>query len=122
MIFEHLSKYKIILLIISIAFLIAGILFSPIIFQEGNPCPQIRGMIELNLIGKDIIELSANKYMTKSENGFDIIKSFMEQKGYDFIEQMGSGYIFRSAEGKNAVAVHKYYSRHYSLWKISEND
>lgn len=45
----------------------------------------------------------------------------MKERGYDFTEQMGSGYLFKSQTGASAVATHRYYSRYYSLWTITEN-
>jgi hypothetical protein len=98
-------------------------LYSPVIFQEGNPWPQIKGIIELNFTGKDIVGLSRTEtiYMTKSGSGQETLKDFMESKGYEYKEQMGSGYLFESPTGQSAVATHKYYSRYYSLWNITEN-
>ncbi|MDD4996387.1 MAG: hypothetical protein PHW15_02890 [Patescibacteria group bacterium] len=125
MIFEHQSKNKEILLFISLIVLILGIFaffYSPIIFQEGNPWPQIKGIAQLSFGNKDVVKLDIgeNKYITKSNNS-EIIKSFMKDKGYDFTEQMGSGYLFKSSAGANAVAIHRYYSRYYSLWSITES-
>jgi len=126
MIFENQSKNKKVLLIISLIILIVGIsalLYSPVIFQEGNPWPQVKGIAQLNFTGKDMVKLSSeeNRYMTKSKNGAEVIKEYVEDKGYNFTEQMGSGYLFQSITGESAVATHKYYSRFYSLWKITEN-
>ncbi len=125
MIFEHSSKNKKILLITSLIILVLGIFiffYSPIIFQEGNPWPQIKGIAKLIFGNEDIIKLDIgdNKYITKSNN-LGIIKSFMKDKGYEFTEQMGSGYFFESQTGVGAVVVHRYYSRYYSLWSITEN-
>jgi len=125
MIFEHLSKNKKILLFISVAILIVSafvFLYSPVIFQEGNPCPEIKGIVQLKFGGKDIVQLSGsdNKFMTESKNG-TMIHDFMKTKGYEFAGQMGSGYFFKSSTGQSAVATHKYYSRYYSLWTITEN-
>lgn len=125
MIFGHFFKNKIVLLI---AFLIISVLgvfmifYSPVIFQEGNPWPQIKGIAQLNFGNKDVVKLDIgeNKYITKSNN-LEIIKSFMKDKGYEFTEQMGSGYLFKSNAETSAVAVHRYYSRFYSLWSITEN-
>jgi hypothetical protein len=58
--------------------------------------------------------------MTESKNG-TTIHDFMKDRGYEFTGQMGSGYFFESATGQNAIATHKYYSRYYSLWTITEN-
>jgi hypothetical protein len=124
MIFEHYSKYKKILLIIFAALLIVGVcvfLYLPVIFQEGNPWPEIKGIAQLEFGGKDIVQLSGldNKFMTESKNG-TVIHDFMKTKGYEFTEQMGSGYFFKSSTGQSAVATHKYYTRFYSLWSITE--
>jgi len=125
MIFEYSSKNKKVLLIISLIILLLGVFMlfcSPVIFQEGNPWPQIKGIIQLKFSGVGIVQLSGsdNKFMTESKNGM-MIHNFMKTKGYEFTEQMGSGYFFKSPTGQSAVATHKYYSRYYSLWTITEN-
>jgi len=125
MIFEHQSKNKKILLIASFAVLAIGFLafmYSPVIFQEGNPWPEIKGIVQLKFSGKDIVQLSGsdNKFMTESKNG-TMIHDFMKDRGYEFTGQMGSGYFFESRAGQKAIATHKYYSRYYSLWTITEN-
>ncbi|MFA6919142.1 MAG: hypothetical protein WC244_03490 [Patescibacteria group bacterium] len=125
MIFEHQLKNKKILLLILAVILIIGVFlffYSPVIFQEGNPWPQIKGVIQLKFSGADIVQLSGsdNKFMTESKNGM-MIHNFMKTKGYEFTEQMGSGYFFKSQTGASAVATHRYYSRYYSLWTITEN-
>jgi hypothetical protein len=117
---------KKILFIFLSALLIFGlflVFYSPVIFQEGNPWSQVKGVVKLNFTNKDLVKISGedNKYMTKSNNGFAVIKSYMEEKGYSFVEQMGSGYFFQSATGESAIATHKYYSRFYSLWDVVEN-
>jgi len=125
MIFEHQSRNKKLLLIVSLIILVVGvfiIFYSPVIFQEGNPWPQIKGIIQLKFSGADIVQLSGsdNKFMTESKNGM-MIHNFMKTMGYEFTEQMGSGYFFKSPTGQSAVATHRYYSRHYSIWTITIN-
>jgi len=116
---------KIILAILISLVLLFGIflfLYSSVIFQEGNPWPQTKGIVQLNFGDKDVVKLDIgeNKYITKSDNP-EVIKTFMKDKGYDFTEQMGSAYLFESETGVSAVATHRYYSRYYSLWSITEN-
>lgn len=112
--------FFIILIILFVSALL--LLYSPIIFQEGNPWPQIKGIAKLTFGSQKIVKLDIgkNKYISRS-NDPEIIKSFMKEGGYNFTEQMGSGYMFLSEAGKGAVAVHRYYSRYYSLWSITEN-
>ncbi|HPN81574.1 MAG TPA: hypothetical protein PK412_03465 [bacterium] len=126
MIFEHQSKNKKALLITSLIILVLGVLmvfYSNVIFQEGNPWPQIKGLAQLTFGNQDIVKLAGkeNKYITKSNNQ-ELIKSFMKDNGYDFTEQMGSGYFFQNDRGDRLVAVHKFYSRFYSIWTISETN
>jgi uncharacterized protein YlzI (FlbEa/FlbD family) len=121
--FGNLFKNKtIIIAIISFAIGVLIYNFSTVIFQEGSPWPQIKGMVQLKFGDSDIVKLSGsdNKFMTESKNG-TMIHDFMKTKGYEFTEQMGSGYFFKSATGQTAVATHRYYGRHYSLWSITEN-
>ena len=103
-------------------FVFALLLYRSVIFQEGNPWPEIKGIAQLKFSGKDIVQLSGsdNKFMTESKNG-TVIHDFMKTKGYEFTGQMGSGYFFKSLTEQSAIATHKYYSRHYSLWTITEN-
>jgi uncharacterized protein with NAD-binding domain and iron-sulfur cluster len=106
-----------------IIFALAVLLYRPVIFQEGNPWPEIKGIVQLKFGDNDIVKLSGsdNKFMTESKNG-TMIHDFMKTKGYEFTGQMGSGYFFESATGQIAVATHRYYSRHYSLWNITETN
>jgi len=90
------------LLVTALVILLIGIfafMYSPIIFQEGNPWPQIKGIIQLKFSGADIVQLSGsdNKFMTESKNGM-MIHNFMKTMGYEFTEQMGSGYFFKFSD------------------------
>jgi hypothetical protein len=104
-------------------FILVVLLYRPVIFQEGNPTPLAKGIIRLNFTQDKIIKLDVNgdRYLTKSNNGQEVINLYMNDKGYNFIEQMGSGYFFQSLTGESAVATRKHYSRFYSLWNITEN-
>lgn len=117
------TKNKTIILSI-ISFALGALIYnySPIIFQEGNPWPQIKGIALLTFGNKNIIKLDTkgNKYITKRDN-IEVIKTFMKDQGYEFKEQLGSGFIFIKLNPETtATAIHKYYSRYYSLWNISE--
>ncbi len=123
MILKNILKNKAIIIAI-ISFALGALIYnySAVIFQEGNPWPQIKGIAQLTFGNNDVVKLNIgqNKYITKSNNA-EIIKSFMKEKGYDFTEQMGSGYLFESRTGTSAIATHRYYGRFYSLWTITEN-
>lgn len=79
--------------ITSLVVLVIGFLaffYSPVIFQESNPWPEIKGIVQLKFSGKDIVQLSDsdNKFMTESKNG-TTIHNFMKARGYEFTGQMG---------------------------------
>lgn len=126
MISEHSSKNRNVMLLISAIILLIGIFlcaYSSVIFQEGNPWKEIKGIYQLNFTSKDIVKLSPSEemYITKSKNGKEIITQFMKDRGYEYADQMGSGYFFKSPSGVSAIAVHRYYSRFYSLWNITQD-
>ncbi len=104
-------------------FLLLFIIYSPVIFQEGNPLPELRGIISLTFKQNDLVQISVNPtvYMTKSSDGKKIIINFMKSRGSGFKEQMGSGYMFENPDGKKIMIIHRQYSRFYSLWKFSED-
>lgn len=106
--------------------LILGIgmfLYLPVIFQEGNPWPQIKGVAELTFGQSGLAKLSGsdNKYLTKNRGGWENINSFLENKGYKFTEQMGSGYFYKSFD-KAVVLTRRQYSRFYAIWTFVENN
>ncbi len=125
MILENSSKRKKMLLFVSMIILLIGaflFLYSPVIFQEDNPWPEIKAILQLTFGGSDMVNLpgSDNKYLTKSQNGFETIQSYMKDRGYEFTDQMGSGYFYKSSD-KTVVLTRRQYSRFYMIWTISEN-
>ncbi|MDD4476934.1 MAG: hypothetical protein PHY40_02130 [Patescibacteria group bacterium] len=126
MIFEHSSKNKKILLLISLIILVLGIFaffYSSVIFQEGNPWPQIKGITQLTFGKSDMVKLSGtdNKYLTKSKGGPTVVETFMKDRGYEYTDQMGSGYFYKSSD-KTIVLTRHQYSRFYTIWTIAENN
>lgn len=105
-----------------LVFLIAFALYGPVIFQEGNPLPQINGIIKLNSGHKSIYKLKVegNKYISKSRNGRESLIEFMKERDYQFVEQMGAGYFFESASGERIIVTHRPYTRYYGIWKFTQ--
>ena len=117
-----MSKKTIIIAIVSFALGALIYNFSSVIFQEGNPWPEMKGIVALTFGKSDIVKLSGsdNKYLTKSNGGPKTIDDFMKSKGYEPSEQMGSGYFYKSLNS-NIVLVRRQYSRFYTIWTITEN-
>lgn len=116
---------KTIIIVLATMLLILGAafwLYSPAIFQEGNPWPQIKGATQL-LLGKDrIVKLDNGYHMTRTAGGYDALRELVGRDGYRPTEQLGSGFFFRALDGRTLVVTHRYYSRQFSLWKISQGE
>lgn len=110
------------LLIILIAGLVS-LRFGSALFQEGNPIPILTSILVLKLSNSDYEQFSEsnirNRYVSENtgNSGFDEIKEFMKEKGWDFKEQMGSGLAFENDE-EILVVETKQYSKNYILWNI----
>ncbi|MFA5173501.1 MAG: hypothetical protein WC435_03860 [Candidatus Paceibacterota bacterium] len=123
MILKNMFKNKgIIIAIISFALGALIYNYSPVIFQEGNPWPQIKGISQLTFGGSDIVKLSGsdNRYLTKSQGGSMTVEAFMKDRGYEYTDQMGSGYFYKSSD-KTIVLTRRQYSRFYTIWTVPDS-
>lgn len=105
------------LIVISVSVVL---LYRPVIFQEGNPTPLIKGVIRLNLTQDKIVKLDmdGDKYLTKSKKGEEVLAGLLKNQGYEFIDQMGSGYFFKDKDDNAVIATQRHYSRFYSIWSL----
>jgi hypothetical protein len=124
MILKFLSKNKTIMLAI-ISFALGALIYNyfPIIFQEGNPWPQIKGITQLTFGESDMVKLSGfdNKYLTKSQGGPMVVDTFMTDRGYEYMDQMGSGYFYKLSD-ETVILTRRQYSRFYAIWTMSDSD
>jgi len=105
-------------------FILVFWLYTPVIFQEGNPSPLIKGVVRLNF-GQDKIvklDMEGDKYLTRSQNGQTVLFDILDKQGYRFLDQMGSGYFFKNNEGNKLIVTHRYYSRFYSIWTLTKSE
>src|SRR3989339_617022 len=100
--------WKKIVVIILILFAASFFLYRKTIFQEGNPAPMLSAVIKINLTGDEIVKIvaSEDKYLTKSNGGREVIIEMLRTKGYKFIDQLGSGYIFENENKENLLVTH----------------
>lgn len=122
--FKNLLKNKTIIIAI-ISFALGALIYnySSVLFQEGNPWPQIKGIVQLTIGNSNMVKLSGsdNKYLTKSQGGPMIVEAFMKDRGYEYTDQMGSGYFYKSSD-KTIILTRRQYSRFYTIWTIAENN
>jgi hypothetical protein len=118
------KKIKLFILGLTVlCFILAFSFFSPVIFQEGSPTPLIGGIIKLNFTDQKIVKLDEDrgKYLTKSKGGKNVLINKLNKEGYKFIEQMGSGYLFRNKNLDILLVSRRSYSRFYSIWNVGES-
>ena len=101
-------------------FILAFLLYRPVIFQEGNPIPLIKGIFRVNFTRDKIVKLDmdGDKYLTKSKDGKETLENLLNSQGYEFIDQMGSGYFFKDDDDNAVLATQRHYSRFYSIWSL----
>jgi hypothetical protein len=99
--------------------------YSPVIFQEGNPLPLLTSAVKLQFTDNDFVQFSKSdkrsRYLSESTGNseYEIVKEFMDSKGWKYQEQMGSGLIF-TKNGEDAVVEVRQYSKHYFIWEIQK--
>lgn len=108
--------------LIIIFFLIIFTIYGRAIFQEGNPLPIVKAIIQLETSDSDYIQYSKKplKYISKSRIDRELmIKKYMEKNKWSYIEQLGGGYIF-TKENEQAIVVTKQFSSKYFVWEVPE--
>jgi predicted NAD-dependent protein-ADP-ribosyltransferase YbiA (DUF1768 family) len=120
-----MTRRTIINLLVIIILAISGfvLLVRPILFQEGNPVPILRGIARVTFNqGKLVrLDLPGEVYLTKSDSADRVMADFLSLQKYTLVEQLGSGYVFESASGSRIVITRRQYSRYYSLWRFPES-
>lgn len=117
------SKLKIALGIVVVC-LILGIaimaLYSPVIFQRGNPIPYLRAAAKLN-DDTQYVQVkqteSESIYITRKGESDALLRMFAEGTGAVFQEQLGSTYIF-SDDDKEWLLESEIYWKIYTVWVV----
>lgn len=110
---------KITLIVLLVILLFGFIRIYPLLLQEGNPLPILKGIIELSFSSSDIVKISdePQRYITNIDKGNSPTIELMEKKGWKFYEQAGSGYIFSKDDNRKIISSVQY-TRKYIIWKI----
>ncbi|KGP72460.1 hypothetical protein [Pontibacillus yanchengensis] len=93
--------------------------FSDTLFQEGNPIPILKGIVQLQ-IGEDLyvpIDQKQNRYIAsnnpKEKQPYNEVKRYMGDKGWTFEEKLGNDLIFTKDQNKTVVKTVMYTSDYY---------
>jgi hypothetical protein len=110
--------------ILIVLLLLISIQVYPLLTQEENTLLILSGIVQLNLNDVDIYEYdsdSATKYyIAKSKDGHDPIFKVLEDDGWTYREQFGSGFLFKksSNETEQVTVGSIQFSRYFTLWKV----
>lgn len=116
-IFYFKRKHFFSVAVIFIFIFFSCMIFGPTLFQEGNPLPILQGIIRLQLVDDNVVQISKNteRYMTKTESGEEAFIVFMKSKGFTFKEQFGAGFVFEK-QGDSITVLCRSYSRYFKIW------
>lgn len=99
--------------------LIAFFAYKDVIYQEGDPLPVIKGIVQLNSKSYAIIKDNPLKFITKANDKSELFSFIEKENNVKFTDQMGAGYIFDGPD-KNVILISKQYTRFYQVWKYTE--
>lgn len=99
--------------------LIAFFACKDVIYQEGNPLPVIKGIVQLNSKSYAVISNDPLKFITKTNNKSELFNYIEKENNVKFEEQLGAGYIFDGPD-KYVILISKQYSRFYQVWKYTD--
>lgn len=89
------------------------LIFGRALNQEENHLGIALALPKL-ILGADAVKIDDEKYLTK--NSDSLVKA-MENQGFIFLEQMGSGYFFEK-DGNKYILTSKMYSSHFMVFTV----
>ncbi|MCD5322573.1 MULTISPECIES: hypothetical protein [Pontibacillus] len=104
-----------------------GFAFKDTLFQEGNPIPVISGIVQLKFGDKPYVQIDSESesYITPHTpvegDYYYIVKTFMGEKGWAFLEQDGTDLIFSKGNDQTTVETRMYTSDYY-IFSISQSN
>lgn len=93
-----------------------------VIFQEGNPLPIFKGILQLNDTTTFVkIKENPTTFITMTNNYDELFSYVKNNSNVDYKEQMGAGYIFRG-KNKTVVLTSHQFTKHYQIWKYNTRE
>ena len=117
------SKFKIALGIVAVCLILCITiiaLYSPVIFQRGNPLPYLRAAAKLS-DETQYVQVKQTEsecvYITRRGESDALLRMFAESTGAVFQEQMGGVYIF-SDDDSEWLLESEIYWKNYTVWVV----
>jgi hypothetical protein len=118
---QKMSLKKYVLVLVLMSTLAVLMMIRPVLFQEGNPIPVLKGIAGLAFSDNEMVQISDDpvRYISVTGEGEAPMVALMEKEGWHFKEQAGSGYIFDHPENDRMVVVTGVlYTRRYRIWRL----
>lgn len=110
------KKYTIITLLILIITLGLGCISYTLNIK--NPFYVIEGLVKVEINNK-MEKISSNPVILMGKESNSII-GYMNNLGYEFESQEGSGYFFNKGNTEKIIVTSEQFTRKYIIWKMSE--
>lgn len=114
----------IIALVIVLIFAALFIMYYPVIFQRGNPIPYLKAASKLGddiaFVEVDVDDEYDKFYISKKDAQEEFLSFVEDSTGAEFLEQAGSGFIFKDIDENFVVENEIYFSRYY-VWSVPLN-
>ena len=119
-----LKRKLVVISVVTVVILLIWIvnLWSPVIFQRGNPIPYLAAAMDIdteNPYVKVDVDDTNSIYISLREDGECevLFHDVAYSRGFEFLEQTGSGYIF--SDGKNRLVISsETYLGKFIVWKV----
>ena len=103
--------------LITLLFIALGLmLFSTIIFQEGNPLPISYGIVKLYITKDTFAKIDENKYIFRANNGdLEKLTDYLTKNDLIFVDREGSGLLFKDKAGQIHTASIRMYTNQFEI-------
>lgn len=117
---------RILLTLLLLFIVLIGLLFfrfGTALTQEGNPLPILSSIFVLDFSDSEYEPFAESEAETRfvsantGETRYDVVKDFMNENGWAFTEQIGSGLMFER-DAETMIVETRQFTKHYFLWDL----
>jgi len=112
-----------VLISIALVFLVVVSLWSPAIFQRGNPIPYLIAATKISNENPYIqvdVDSVGTIYISKRGDCPALFEYVEDSRNVEFVEQAGSGYIFSNGIDNLVISSEIYWGQ-YTVWYVPDN-
>lgn len=114
------KRLKILVIALLLVLIIPFLIYSPTIFQEGNPLPIGYGIIKLFTTGDGYAKINEHKYIVKAnEKDIKNLQDYLAKNNLAHVDQMGAAHVFKDKQGNSYTAISRMYSTAFEVWDFN---